>query len=409
MTDSLEGRGWWRTVNLLVGKMPVCPAIFRRGLKFEDEREVLRLKYVPWRSRGASYHRERATRGRASGVPNGCGDEDVPLLLPDTRAKLTSVFDLAADPRTSHAYAGAWARNVADPRVGVPTPTGPSVDLLLHTLAPSETSHWLSWAYELRDGPTVWWLVALTTNRLVGVSPAQTPLMWAMDVRSWSTSFMGGDIVLHLPGGAPLRVRGSADALHLFDPRRHTVPRAVAPQGDEPVSRGPNAQSRALAPPPSLVEPIMPSVAEPGVDLAGEADVITAASGQHAIRLTRRQARRAAGPRPRRPRRRRVRRQRVGFAPPSTIWDLADNCVKCGRALTDPRSRQARVGTKCIRIYGSQQRRVSNPQHAAWIDRRTKADVAYVAEKVLADAEFAHAKAAYDAARAEWARVRAAR
>ena len=35
---------------------------------------------------------------------------------------------------------------------------------------------------------------------------------------------------------------------------------------------------------------------------------------------------------------------------------MADRCVKCGRPLTDPRSRRARVGTKCIRIYGSQQR-----------------------------------------------------
>jgi hypothetical protein len=139
-----------------------------------------------------------------------------------------------------------------------------------------------------------------------------------------------------------------------------------------------------------------------------------AASPEHtaparAVRQTRRQARQAAGPKPRRPRRRRVRRQWVGFAPSSTIWDLADNCVKCGRPLTDPRSRQARVGTKCIRIYGSQQRRVPNPRHAAWIDRKTKAETAYIAEKVRADAEYVRAKTAHDEARAEWTRVRSGR
>lgn len=126
-------------------------------------------------------------------------------------------------------------------------------------------------------------------------------------------------------------------------------------------------------------------------------------------RQGRRQARQAAGPKPRRPRRRRVRRQWVGFPPSSTIWDLADNCVKCGRPLTDPRSRQARVGTKCIRIYGSQQRKIPNPRHAAWTDKKAKAEVAYIEDKVRADAEYARAKAAYDEARAEWARVRSRR
>lgn len=128
-----------------------------------------------------------------------------------------------------------------------------------------------------------------------------------------------------------------------------------------------------------------------------------------AARQTRQQARQAAGAKPRRPRRRRVRKQWVGFAPSSTIWDLVDNCVKCGRPLTDPRSRQARVGTKCIRIYGSQQRKIPNPRHAAWIDKKSKSDAAYIAEKVRADAEYARAKTAYDEARAEWIRVRSGR
>jgi hypothetical protein len=147
----------------------------------------------------------------------------------------------------------------------------------------------------------------------------------------------------------------------------------------------------------------------PDRDVAGSPEHTATAHPAGAARQTRRQARQAAGPKPRRPRRRRVRKQWVGFAPSSTIWDLADNCVKCGRPLTDPRSRQARVGTKCIRIYGSQQRKIPNPRHAAWIARKTKADTAYIAEKVRADAEYARARTAYDEARAEWMRVRSGR
>lgn len=126
-------------------------------------------------------------------------------------------------------------------------------------------------------------------------------------------------------------------------------------------------------------------------------------------RLTRAQARRAAGPRPHKPRRRRVRRQRVGFAPAATVWELADRCIKCGRPLTDPRSRRARVGTKCIRIWGSQQRRIPNPEHERWVEKKTRADVAYLAEKARVDAEFDRAKTAYDEALAAWMRVRSRR
>jgi hypothetical protein len=88
---------------------------------------------------------------------------------------------------------------------------------------------------------------------------------------------------------------------------------------------------------------------------------------------------------------------------------MADYCVKCGRPLTDPRSKQARVGTKCIRVYGSQQRRIQNPQYSAWLDRKTKADVEYIAAKVRAEAEFERARSAYVEARAMWKHLRARR
>jgi hypothetical protein len=88
---------------------------------------------------------------------------------------------------------------------------------------------------------------------------------------------------------------------------------------------------------------------------------------------------------------------------------MADNCIKCGRPLTDPRSRRARVGTKCIRVYGSQQRRIPNPAHQRWLDKKTKADVEFIADKARADAELARAKAAYDVALSDWIRVRSGR
>ena len=99
--------------------------------------------------------------------------------------------------------------------------------------------------------------------------------------------------------------------------------------------------------------------------------------------------------RPRRPRRRRVRRPRVGSRPPATIWEMADRCIKCGRPLTDPRSRRARVGTKCIRIYGSQQRRIPNPSYDTWLQRKSQADATYTSMKAQAEADFTRAKEAY--------------
>ncbi len=165
----------------------------------------------------------------------------------------------------------------------------------------------------------------------------------------------------------------------------------ASPDLPPPRAAPPSAPPASIAPAPAAPDP----TAGPATPPAGC--------------LTRRQARREAGPRPRKPRPRRVRRARVGFEPPTTVWEMADNCIKCGRALTDPRSRRARVGTRCIKVYGSQERRVPNPAHALWRARKAKADAAYVADKAQAEAEHARAVAAYQQARAEWHRIRSRR
>jgi hypothetical protein len=148
-----------------------------------------------------------------------------------------------------------------------------------------------------------------------------------------------------------------------------------------------------------------PSGPPPAAPVAASTGTVATVS----TRLTLRQARRAAGPRPRKPRPSRVRRARVGFEPPATVWEMADNCIKCGRPLTDPRSRRARVGTRCITVFGSQERRVPNPAHAVWRARKAKADAAYIADKAQAEAEFTRAMAAYQQAHAEWRRIRSRR
>lgn len=127
------------------------------------------------------------------------------------------------------------------------------------------------------------------------------------------------------------------------------------------------------------------------------------------VRLTRRQradARRRAGRKPRKPRRQRARAPWVGFAPSSTIWDISYNCIKCGRALTNPNSQRHRVGTDCIKRYGSQARKIANPAHAAWIARKTKADVDRVAKQVEHDAEYARSMDDYNSALDRWKATR---
>ena len=128
------------------------------------------------------------------------------------------------------------------------------------------------------------------------------------------------------------------------------------------------------------------------------------------IRLTRRErtaAKRLAGKKPRKPRRQKASSAWVGFAPSSTIWDISYNCIKCGRALTNPNSQRHRVGTDCIKRYGSQARKITNPAYADWSARKARADVDRVAQQVRHDADFERASAAYEEALATWRDVRA--
>ena len=127
------------------------------------------------------------------------------------------------------------------------------------------------------------------------------------------------------------------------------------------------------------------------------------------LRLTRRQraeARKQAGKKPRKPRRQRAKREWVGFAPSSTIWDISYNCIKCGRALTNPNSQRHRVGTDCIKRYGSQARKIANPAHSEWTARKSKAEVDRIAQQVRYDAEHARAMDAYDTAIQQWKAIR---
>jgi len=268
------------------------------------------------------------------------------------------VFDLATDRRTRRAYAQAASRAAVDPWVGLPAARGPEADTVVGLLARRETVRWLSWAYELREGQTGWWLVVLTRKRLIGVSSGLAVQSWSVPTRDWRSDRTQDDVVLHLGSGPPLRLRGSMAAHALF-----------AGRGRPPVT--------------------VPAVAP--------TDVTSSGSDAAAARPTRR---------PRRPRKRRVRKKWVGFAPPATVWDLADRCVKCGRPLTDPRSRQARVGTKCIQVYGSQSRRIPNPLHADWVRRKNAAEAAHRARTRKAEADFARARADYEAAREAWRRTR---
>lgn len=135
----------------------------------------------------------------------------------------------------------------------------------------------------------------------------------------------------------------------------------------------------------------------------------TAPTASTPARRTRREraaARKHAGRKPRKPRRQRARPAWTGFPPSSTIWDVSYHCIKCGRALTNPNSQRHRVGTDCIKRYGSQARKVANPAYTQWSARKAKAEVDRIAQQVTYDAEFARATATYDAALQRWREIR---
>jgi hypothetical protein len=109
---------------------------------------------------------------------------------------------------------------------------------MLQTLTPQETARWISWAYELRQGPVIWWMVALTSEyRLIGVGGGGPhPTSWASPAGTWTVSSADSDCVLNMSGGAPLRIRGSAAAAHLFNatplPGQPTAPVTSAVTGE---------------------------------------------------------------------------------------------------------------------------------------------------------------------------------
>ncbi|KRC53364.1 MULTISPECIES: hypothetical protein [unclassified Nocardioides] len=123
----------------------------------------------------------------------------------------------------------------------------------------------------------------------------------------------------------------------------------------------------------------------------------------------RRVARRAAGRKPRKPKRQRARMERVGFPPSSTIWDISHSCVKCGRVLTNPDSQRHRVGTDCIKWYGSQARKIANPAYDAWTSRKARAEVNRAVEQATLDAEYNRQRTSYVEALERWSQVRAGR
>ncbi|TWH00543.1 hypothetical protein L615_002100000380 [Nocardioides sp. J9] len=149
-------------------------------------------------------------------------------------------------------------------------------------------------------------------------------------------------------------------------------------------------------------------LAPPTADVAGTPDAESSADVEK-VRLSWRErvaARRRAGKKPKKPKPQKARAEWVGAQPSSTIWELAYNCVKCGRPLTNPESQRHRVGTDCIKRCGSQARRIENPEFSAWTARKARAEVDRVARQVELDAEHARAMTAYEDALARWQRVR---
>jgi len=126
--------------------------------------------------------------------------------------------------------------------------------------------------------------------------------------------------------------------------------------------------------------------------------------------LTRREradARLRAGKRPKQPRRQMAIGAPVGPRPRSTIQDISYSCIKCGRPLTNPNSQLHRIGTECIKRYGSQARWIANPAYTEWTSRMARSDADRIALQVVYDAEYARTKVGYDEALAVWRRTRA--
>lgn len=121
------------------------------------------------------------------------------------------------------------------------------------------------------------------------------------------------------------------------------------------------------------------------------------------------EARRRAGKKPRKPKLAKARREQVGSAPPPTIWDMASHCVKCGRRLTNPESQRHRVGTDCIKYYGSHARKIANPAFEKWTERKSRAAWLHAEQQRAFGVQHEAALKAYTKELEEWRLTRAGR
>src|SRR6476661_1820513 len=111
--------------------------------------------------------------------------------------------ELMADPRTRSAFRETLARRNRDESLGAPPGVGAAPELLLRTLRRRETVLWISWAYEVHEQSATdpqWWAVALTAERLLGVSPEEPPRVWAAPVGTWSAEILHGDVLVRTSG-----------------------------------------------------------------------------------------------------------------------------------------------------------------------------------------------------------------
>lgn len=89
--------------------------------------------------------------------------------------------------------------------------------------------------------------------------------------------------------------------------------------------------------------------------------------------------------------------------PPSRIHELADNCVICGRPLTNLQSRAARVGSTCITRFGPRYKMVVNPEHEKWIELLAAAEADRAAEQARLNVAHTRALASHAKATQAWA------
>ncbi|CAM3449391.1 hypothetical protein NODU109028_17420 [Nocardioides dubius] len=168
--------------------------------------------------------------------------------------------------------------------------------------------------------------------------------------------------------------------------------RGPAPDMEKPRGNPGAAQAPCIADPRPVISSSGPNLVESG----GTEDRRRLSWRE---RLSRRWR---AGRKPRKPRLQKAQPESVGQAPNPTIWDVAYDCIKCGRPLTNPDSQRHRVGTECIQRYGSQARMIRNPAYSAWENDKARAEIDRIARQVELDSAYSKELATYDAALAVW-------